>query len=449
MSKIRKSLESLPISPIHPYRRRAFVVGAIAVAVVLGALLWWGLNRISPLPPKSIVMTTGAEGSAYHELGKAYQRQLAKEGITLELRPSEGDVDNLNRLRDSASGVDVGFLQGGLTTAEESPGLVSLGTVFYQPLWFFYRGHGKTPAGILSELDGLRISIGPPLSGTRALATILLARAGVRIDSAEVGALNPEEAAAALIEGRIDAAILLTGWDAPAVQQLLTSPGISLLALKRVDAYVALYPFLDRVVLPEGAGDMVTNNPPADVPLLADKASLIIRNTLHPAIQHALLYAAEEVHSRPDIFSAAGQFPADEAMDLPTSRYARQFYKSGRPFLQQYMPFWLAAIVERLVIVLVPLFGLMVPLVRMAPSLYGWRIRRRILGIYTDLRSLEHELDAQGTGAASPGLRERLDHVEKRAQAVKLPAAYAPMLYTLRDHIVLVRQRMEESPPGE
>lgn len=444
MPKILKSLESSPLSPVHPYRRRAFVLGAMVLAVLLGALLWWALNRISPLPPSSIVMTTGEEGSAYHELGKAYQRQMAKEGITLELRPSEGDVDNLNRLRDSASGVDVGFLQGGLTTADAAPGLVSLGTVFYQPLWFFYRGRGKTVAGVLSELDGLRISLGPPLSGTRALATVLLTRAGVRIDDADVGALNPDEAAAALIDGRIDAAIILTGWDAPAVQQLLTAPGISLLALKRVDAYVALYPFLDKVVLPEGAGDMVTDNPPADVPLLADKASLIIRDNLHPAIQHALLYAAEEVHSRPDIFSAAGQFPADETMDLPTSRYARQFYKSGRPFLQQYMPFWLAAIVERLVIVLVPLLGLMVPLVRMAPSLYGWRIRRRILGLYADLRLLEHDVDALGAGAATPELKERLNHVEKRAHAVKLPAAYAPMLYTLRDHIVLVRQRMEK-----
>jgi len=435
----------LPLSPVHPYRRRAFVLGAMVLAVVLGALLWWGLNRISPLPPTHIVMTTGAEGGAYQALAEQYRDLLARDGVTVELRPSEGDVENLNLLNDPASGVDVGFLQGGLTSAEKSPALASLGTVFYQPLWFFYRGTGQTPAGLLQDFKDLRLSIGPQLSGTRALAAALLARAGIDTAGGQIRALSPDEAASQLIEGRIDAAVIVSGWDAPAVQILLTAPGISLLPLKRVDAYVALYPFLEKVILPEGAGDMVADNPPADVALLADKSSLVIRKDLHPAIQHLLLYAAEEIHSRPGIFNSAGQFPANEAIDLPLSRFALQFYKSGRPFLQRYMPFWLAGLVERLAILLIPLVGIMVPLVRMAPTIYGWRIRRRILGIYTDLRTLEQDVDRQGTGAASPELRERLDQVEKRAQAVKLPAAYAPMLYTLRDHIVLVRQRMEKA----
>ena len=236
----------------------------------------------------------------------------------------------------------------------------------------------------------------------------------------------------------------MTGWDAPAVQQLLKAPGISLLALKRVDAYVALYPFLEKVILPEGAGDMVRDNPPVDVALLADKTSLIIRKDLHPAIQHLLLYVAEEIHSRPGIFKSAGQFPANEAIDVPVSRVAREFYRSGRPFLQQYMPFWLAAFVERMLIVLVPLFGLMVPLIRLAPSAYAWGIRRRVLGLYRDLRVLEHEVDSS-SGGASAELKGRLDRLEKRAHEVKLPVAYTPMLYTLRDHIALVRRRIEQA----
>ena len=443
MSKMRKTLQSIPINPVHPYRRRAFIAAVILLAVILGTLLWWALNRISPLPPDHIVMATGADGGAYQEYGKAYQRLLAREGITVELRPSEGDVENLARLQDPASGVDVGFLQGGITSEVESPGLTSLGTVMVEPLWFFYRGHGKTPASMLQEFKGLRLSIGPQLSGTRALAAALLARAGIDTADANILALSPDEAAAQLIGGQIDAAIILTGWAAPAVQQLLKAPGISLLPLKRVDAFVALYPFLSKVVLPEGTGDMVADNPPTDVALLADKSSLIIRDNLHPAIQYLLLYAAEEIHSRPGIFNSAGQFPANEAIDLPLSRFALQFYKSGRPFLQRYMPFWLAGLVERLAILLIPLLGIMVPLVRMAPTLYGWRIRRRILGLYSDLRALEHEVDARGAAPVTPELTERLGQLELRAHAVKLPATYAPMLYTLRDHIVLVRKRLE------
>ena len=188
---------------------------------------------------------------------------------------------------------------------------------------------------------------------------------------------------------------------------------------------------------------MVTDNPPANLPLLADKSSLVIRDNLHPAIQYLLLYAAETIHAKPGIFQAAGQYPANESIDLPVSRIARQFYKSGRPFLQRYMPFWLAGIVERAAILLVPLLGIMVPLVRMAPAIYGWQIRRRILGVYTELRWLEQEVDARGSAAVTPELTERLEQLEKRAHEVKLPAAYAPMLYTLRDHLVLVRKRLE------
>ena len=435
----------MPTKPAHPYRHGAFIAAVIATALLLGALLWWALNRISPLPPNHIVMTTGAEGSAYQEFAKEYRDLMAGEGIRVELRPSEGDVENLTRLRDPAAGVDVGFLQGGLTNARESPGLTSLGTLFYQPVWFFYRGSGQTPARLLSELGSLRLSLGSRLSGTRELATMLLARAGVDTASALIRTLDPEESAQQLIEGRIDAAVIVTGWDAPAVQQLLKAPGVSLLPLKRVDAYVALYPFLEKVILPEGAGDMVRDNPPADIALLSDKTSLIIRRDMHPAIQHLLLYAAEEIHSRPGIFNASGQFPANEAIDLPVSRVAREFYRSGRPFLQKYMPFWLAAIVERLLILLVPLFGLMVPLVRLAPSVYAWQIRRRVLRLYNELRELEHEVDTGAPGEVSLEMKARLERLEKRAHAVKLPVSYTPMLYTLRDHIALVRRRIEEA----
>jgi TRAP transporter TAXI family solute receptor len=444
MRKAKQSLGSFPINPVHPYRRRLFITAVAVTMLIIGALLWWALNRISPLPPTHLVMTTGAEGGSYQELGKEYRDFLAREGITVELRPSQGDVENLARLRDSSSGVDFGLLQGGLTSESESPGISSLGTVSIQPLWFFYRGRGQTPAGMFQDFKGLRLSIGPMLSGSRALATELLLRSGIDTADGNILALEPDSAAAQLIEGRIDAAVMLTGWEAPAVQNLLRAPGISLLPLKRVDAFVALYPFLSKVVLPEGTGDMVTNNPPTDVALLADKSSLVIRDNLHPAIQYLLLYAAEEIHSRPGIFNEAGEFPANESIDLPISRFARQFYKSGRPFLQRYMPFWLAGIVERAAIVLVPLLGIMVPLVRMAPSIYGWRIRRRILGVYTELRSLEHEVDARGTAAVTPELTARLEELEKRAHEVKLPSTYTPMLYTLRDHIVLVRKRLEQ-----
>jgi len=428
---------------ILPTRRGAFLAAMAFATLVVGALLWWVLDQWRPLPPRQFVMTTGAEGSAYVELGEEYREILAQDGITVHLRASAGDVENLNRLDDPASDVDVGFLQGGLTDRKKSPGLVSLGTLMYQPLWVFYRWQGKPADGYLEELKDHRVSIGPDLSGTRALTTALLLRAGIDTDSALLLPLTPEEAEDQLRHGKIDAAVILSGWEAPAVQRLLVAPGIRLMPLRRADAFVALYPHIEKVVLPEGTGDMALDNPPADITLLADKTSLVVRRTLHPAIQYLLLDAAEQIHARPGVFNAAGEFPAPEAIDLPLSSDARQFYKSGRPLAQRYLPFWLAALVERLVVLLVPLLGLMYPLARLAPAVYAWSIRRRVLGLYSELRLLELEAGPSDQPQVPGDFLGRLDSLEQRAHRLHLPIAYSPMLYTLRDHITLVRRRVE------
>jgi len=432
-----------------PFIRRGLQVTAVAiVTIVVGIGLWWAADQIRPLPPKTVVMTTGPEGSSFHELGKQYRAILATAGIDLQLRTSEGGITNLERLQDSASGVDVGFLEGGLTDGARSTGLASLGTVMIDPLWIFYRPASVNATGYLSDFTKARFSVGPVGSGSRALTLILVQRAGIDTDSALLRSLPPDSAADALIGGDIDAAAILTGWDAPAVQRLLAAPGIALLPLKRVEAYAALYPYLEKVVLPEGIGDLATDNPPADVPLLADKSSLIIRRTMHPAIQHVLLDAAEQIQARPGVFNAAGQFPAPEAIDLALSAEARHYYKSGRPFLQQHLPFWLAAVVERLLILLLPLLGIVVPLARLAPMLVGAVVRRQVFGLYGELKVLEKELRVLGSAAPSREFIERLDRLDQRAHAMRLPASYMPMLYTLRHHITLVRAQLAGAPPG-
>jgi len=427
---------------VLPSRRGYFVAVVVAFTLLIGALLWWGLDRLRPLPPSRIVMATGPEGSAYQLVGEEYRVILGREGIDVDLRPSDGDVENLQLLRDSTSGVSVGFVQGGLTSKQKTPQLVSLGTLFYEPLWIFYRGRTETSAGFLKELKGLRVSIGAHRSGTRALTTTLLASAGIDTDSVLLLALTPEKAAEQLQQWQIDAAVIMGAWEAPAVQQLLRAPGIKVMPLRRADAYAALFPYLEKLVLPEGTGDLALDNPPTDLPLLAVKTSLVIRRDLHPAIQYLLLDAAEQIHGHPGVFDDAGQFPAAEAIDLPLSPEARQFYKSGRPLAQRYLPFWLAALVERFLVLLVPLLGVMYPLVRLAPSVYAWNIRRRIFGLYSELRVLELEVGAVKPGQPSPEITSRLDSIDHRAHRMQLPVAYTPMLYTLRDHIALVRRRV-------
>jgi TRAP-type uncharacterized transport system substrate-binding protein len=392
---------------------------------------------LGPLPPRVVVMTTGSPGSDYDALGRRYQEILKRSGVKLRLVPSAGGVENLQRLNDPHSGVAVGFAQGGLTDQAHSPALASLGTMFFQPVWFFTR----IPAGPkLEALLNKRISIGPEGGGTRVLARKLIELNGIDPSSLHLLALSPRETAVALLQGDIDAAVIVTSWESEAVRQLLASSDVTLLGFARADAYVALYPYLTKLILPTGVGNLATNRPPNDVPLIAPKASLIVRRELHPAIQYLLLEAAAEIHSQPSIFQQSGKFPAAEHDDLPLSDDATQFYKSGRPFLQRYLPFWLATLASRFLVLLIPLAGIAYPLLRVVPAAYGWSMRRRIFTLYGELKFIEADIERRG--GATPEVLARLERLDERANSLHVPITFAHFLYQLRAHITLVRSQV-------
>jgi hypothetical protein len=234
----------------------------------------------------------------------------------------------------------------------------------------------------------------------------------------------------------------VASWDSPDVRELLTTPGVELVSFPRADAHLALNPYLDKLVLPAGVADMARNIPPADVVLVAPKASLVVRRDLHPAIQVLLLDAAVEVHSRPGVFQRAGEFPAPEAIDLPISEDARQFYKSGRPFLQRYLPFGLAVLAGRLLVVLVPLAGVAYPVLKSLPALYAWSMRRRVFRLYGELKLVELEMET-GRAASARDLLVRLNDLDERASRLHVSQGQAAHAYNLRHHIRLIRERLE------
>jgi TRAP-type uncharacterized transport system substrate-binding protein len=423
------------------YLQRFWYLFMIAGLVVI--LLGASIFVVKTLPPRTIVMATGAEGGANQEMGIRYREILAQSGVKLQLLPTTGGLENLARLRDPKSGVSVGFIQGGTTTKKESPDLESLGTVFYEPLWLFYRS--EIGEGI-QAVRGRRLSIGPEGSGTRALALELVKRLKLAGSLGELLDFTPQVAAEKLIAGDIDAAFIVTAWDSPVVQRLITAKGIELASFPRADAYVALYPFLNKLVLPTGVGDLAMNRPPADVVLLAPKASLAVRADLHPAIQYLLLNAAIQIHSQPGIFQKAGQFPAAESIDLPVSGEAQRFYKTGRPFLQEYLPFWIATLVEKILVVFVPMAALLYPMFKFLPQIYDWIMQLRIRRLYDEMRLIESEMGAEGYGHDADAMIAKLDQLDERANHLRLPRVYASMLYTLRMHINLVRSRLVGSP---
>jgi len=418
--------------------RRYFVVSTVALVLFTIALVWVMFAVFKPTPPRTVTMAVDPEGSFNAEVAERYRELLAHDGIELKLVPSKGAVDSVALLQDPKTGVSIAIIPSGITNEQKAPELISLGTLFYEPLWGFSRG--RVLRGH-EELSGLRISIGPDGSGSHALAQEFLARVGI-IDqkSATLLALPVRESADKLQSGEIDAAILLDAWETPVVRELLTAKDVRIDSIPRADAFVALYPFLQKLTLPAGVADMRENRPPNDVMLLATKASLVVRRDLHPAIQYRLLEAASQVHSGSGMFHAAGQFPAAEAIDLPLGSHARQFYKTGPPFLQRHLPFWLAVLVEQLFVLLIPVVGIMYPLLRLSPELYSWWQNQRIYKLYSELKVLEDEMESSVPNRTN-NYAERLDQLEERASRLSLPVSFQPLVYALRLHIGVVRQR--------
>jgi TRAP-type uncharacterized transport system substrate-binding protein len=386
-------------------------------------------------------MATGPAGGAYEVLGARYREVLRRSGMDLRVVPTAGGVENLARLRDERAGVSVAFLESGLTDHEAAPDLASLGTVSIEPLWSFFRDTSRQ--GAARQLRGKRISVEPEGSATRVLARRLLALNRVDESSVVLLGLSPERSAEALLRGEIDGAVMLTSWRSPAVRRLLVADGIVLESYPRADAYVALFPSLSKVVLPTGVADLARNLPPTDVTLLAVEASLVVRTDLNPAIQYLLLEAAAEIHGGPEIFHKAGRFPAAEAVDLPLTEQAREFYQSGVPFVYRVLPPWLAGMAERLLILLIPLLVVVFPLFRFLPAAYQYMVETRIYRLYGRLRVLEQEVEEAGPGHLDH-LATELDELARQASHVSVPLHYSQRLFILKSHIALARAELDK-----
>lgn len=396
---------------------------------------------VQPAPPSHLTIATGGESGAYYAFAKKYAEILARNGITLEVKTSAGSYENLDRLKKGE--VDVALVQGGAPVPppgeDESP-LTSLGSLYYEPVWVFYRG--TQAINKLHQLAGKRIAVGEEGSGIRGLALQLLEANDMPTDSKHLLPIAGLNAAEALQQGQIDAAFIIAAPEAPVVQVLLRSPGVRVMSFSQADAYTRLFPFLARVTLPRGVVDLVRDNPPRDAVLLATTANLIVSENLHPALASLLLQAVSEVHGESGFFQRAGEFPAYKDHSFELSDEAKRHYKSGPPFLQRYLPFWLAVLVERLLVMLLPLFALLLPLLKVAPSIYTWRVRSKIFRCYGDLKFLENELRLHYDHARRAEYFDRLERIEEEANTRNIPLAFTDLLYTLREHINLVREKL-------
>ena len=415
----------------------------IVLIVAIGFVVAY--QFVQPAPPRTIVITTGGESGAYYQFARRYAAILARSGITLEVRASAGSLENLARLHNDEA--QVGFVQGGVVEPKEDPdeaddsGLFSLGSLFYEPVWVFYRGDKRLDR--LTELRGKRIAIGQEGSGIRQLAQQLLEANEIPANG-KLLPLSGLTAAEELQQGRIDAAFIIAAESAPVVQVLLRSPGVKVMSFAQANAYQRRFPFLTRLTLPQGVADLVRDFPPEDIKVLAPTANLIIRDDLHPALQNLLLQALSEVHGKSGFFQSAGEFPAYMDQMLPLSPEAARYFKAGSPFLQRYLPFWLAVLIDRMIVLLVPIVALLIPLLKVAPAIYTWRVRSKIFRSYGELKFLEDDLRHRFDPAKLGEYRDRFDALDEEASQLHVPLGFTDLVYTLREHVNLVRHILDK-----
>jgi len=434
---------------------RDLLVTAGPFVVLALALLAGAYFVLQPMPPKRVVLATGPEQSAYAEFGKLYQAELKRHGIVVELLPTHGSYENLRLLRDPKREVELGFVQGGSSNAaravDEDKGgvpLVSLGSLFFEPVWLFYREDAARglPQGTLtqfSQLQGWHVDFGARGSGTPGLMKKLLAANGIDRDSLKPTYLDLTPAVVALLGGELDALAFASAPESPMVQMLMQTPGVKLFEFPQAEAYAHRFPFLSPVVLPRGVVDLAHDVPAHDVPLIAPTTSLVAREGTHPALIQLFVQAAAKIHGGAGWISRAGRFPTPQNTEFPLAAEAERYYRSGPPLLQRYLPFWLANLIDRMWVVLISIIAALIPLSRVVPPLYEFRVRRRIFRWYRQLRDIENRL--AGGDAPAAGLIEELGRLDARAAHITVPLSYTDELYNLRSHIALVRERLRQA----
>ncbi|MCM2305984.1 MAG: ABC transporter substrate-binding protein [Sulfuritalea sp.] len=418
---------------------RDIVFVALPSLLLAVGAFWLAAQFIQPAPPDRLIVSTGSESGAYQRFAARYKDVLARYGIELVAKTSAGSTENLQRMRDPGFEVDAAFIQGGTARPGEDDELVSLGDFYHEPLWIFYREAALRGGDKLLDLKGMRIAVGGAGSGTRQLAMELLAANGIDAKNTKLIEAGGMDLVERLQQRQIDAVFAVGPTQSALVWSLLYTPGVRLMSLSHAEAYTRRFPYLTRLLLPRGAIDLPLDIPPRDIQLVSPLATLLVREDTHPALIDLLMQAAAEVHGEPGVFQKPNEFPRAGHNGFPLSKEAERYYKSGKPLLQRYLPFWAATLIDRMVVMALPLLVVLLPLLKFAPQLYGWRVRSRIYRRYGELKFLENEVNENPAAHTRAEWLEKLDRIEDDASHIRTPLTFSDMLYTLRVHIDLVR----------
>jgi TRAP-type uncharacterized transport system substrate-binding protein len=421
--------------------RTASLIAIVLIVVVTVFAAYWFFHSA---PPDTVTITSGPAGSIFQMNAEKYRKILARNGVKLKILPSQGSQENLKRLANPSFHVDIGFVQGGVTGGLKIDDLVSLGSISHQPILVFYRSND--PIDLLSQLTGRRLAIGPEGSGTRTIALTLLAANGIEQGGVtKLTDLEADEAVKALTEGKVDSVFMMG--ESASVQNmrtLLQADGVNLFDFTQADGYTRRINYLNKLELPKGSIDLGRNIPSHDITLIGPTLELIARPNLHPALSDLLIEAAQEVHGKAGLLQRRGEFPSPMEQEIAISADANRYYKSGKSFLYRYLPFWVASLVSRTLVMVVPIIVVLIPGLRFIPMVFRWRIRLRIFRWYRALLALEEDLVVELSAEGREALLTRLDKIDEAVNKMKVPASYADQFYELRGHIAFVRSRLSD-----
>ena len=419
---------------------RDITVVTIPIVLLIIAVGWATVKLIQPAPPNTLVILGGPEGSSFQSTAEKYKKIISAHGIRVRVITTDGSDENLQLLMDKKKAADVALVQNGLADASETKALMSLGTLYVQPVLVFYRN--KKNIDHIPQLKGSRVAIGPEGSGTNILASKILEENDLTKKNTTMLEMDGDDAVAALIAKKVDAIFvmgeLIRG---KKIRELMQTPGVKLMSFRQADGYLRRMRFLSRLKAPEGSFDLGLNLPPADVQLIGTPVELVAREGLHPAISDLLIAAAREVHGKSGLFRNANEFPVPVEREFRLSEDAKRYYASGSPFLYKRLPFWLASLVDRLLLVFVPLAIVLIPASRMLAPLYRWRMRSKIYRWYGALMRIEREMSRANSADDLSKIKLQLEQIETAVNAMLTPLAFADQLYVLREHIGFVRRR--------
>jgi TRAP transporter TAXI family solute receptor len=410
----------------------------LAAILCIASIVWFAVAYFIPAPPTTVTIATAFKGSTFVFYGEKYREIFARSHVKLEFRETNGAVDNLRLLQDPKSGVDIGFVNGGVSNGNPPPGLLSIGLMYNNAFWIFYRSTETLDR--FSQLKGRRIAVGPEGSGTRFSAEQVLGAGGITSATATFLPYGGTAAVDALKDGKVDVAWVLGGTDAAVVKALLHTPDVRLMNIPMAEAFTRIFPGIVRLVLPQGVFDIEGNIPPNDVTLLATTNRLLIRDDLHPEIVQLLLRTVSEVHGKQDIFQRAGEFPTQTDPEYPMAASAVDYYKNGPSFLQRHLPLWLSVHVQRAIAVLVTAIAIGIPLLNLAPKLYRWFLHNHLRKLYRRLRTIEEASQTELTAPQLVTLQAELEKIDRAARI--LPKRHSDLFFDFNRHIDSTRARL-------